>query len=85
LAVGAKPAAKPAAKAAWPKKLPDQIVKVRETLQGSRRSLSAPEAAKLFKGAKLTEVAAVLESLSSLGLVLSFESAGIRRWRAGAR
>jgi hypothetical protein len=59
--------------------------KVRETLQASKRSLSAPEAAKLFKGAKLTEVEAVLESLSSLGLVLSFEASGIRRWRAGAR
>jgi hypothetical protein len=81
LAVGARPATK----ATWPKKLPDQIVKVRETLQGSKRSLSAPEAAKLFKGAKLTEVEAVLESLSSLGLVLSFETDGVRRWRAGAR
>jgi len=41
--------------------------------------------ANLFKGARLTEVEAVLESLSSLGLVLSFERAGVHRWRAGPR
>jgi hypothetical protein len=77
--------AKSASKTGWPKKLPDQIVKVRETLEDSKRSLSAAEGAKLFKGAKLAEVEAVLESLSSLGLVLSFEAGGVRRWRAGTR
>jgi len=73
------------AKTAWPKKLPEQVVSLRGALQAAKRSFSAPEAAKLFKGAKVAEVEAVLESLSSLGLVLSFETNGVRRWRSGSR
>ena len=45
-------------------------------------ALGADEIASPFKGAQKPEIAAVLEALSALSILLSFETPQGRRWRA---
>lgn len=70
--------------AAWPSKLHERIAAVRAALARGR-SLTTAEVAKTFKRAKRAEVEEVLTTLSALGLAVSFETAGLRRWRAAGR
>jgi hypothetical protein len=69
---------------AWPKKLFERIAAVRGVLaQGA--SWTVPEVARMFKGAKRADVEEVLTGLAALGLAVSFEVDGVRRWRAPGR
>lgn len=70
---------------AWPKKLFERIAAVRTLLAQGAASWSAPEVARNFKGAKRAEAEEVLQALAALGLAVSFEAAGARRWRAAGK
>ncbi len=69
----------------WPKALPQRIAEVRDLLTASARSWGLDDVAAAFTGARRKDVETVLDSLASLGLLLTFEAAGGRRWRAGER
>jgi hypothetical protein len=67
----------------WPKELPAQIAAVREAVTAApNESWSAERAARAFKGAKRSQVEAVLESLSALGLLLAFGDGQGRQWKS---
>ncbi|HEX8408360.1 MAG TPA: DNA methyltransferase [Thermoanaerobaculia bacterium] len=69
----------------WPKELREQVSAVRNLFIASQRdraSWTAEEVARAFRGARRTEVAAVVEALASLGILLSFDTADGRQWRA---
>lgn len=69
----------------WPKALRDQVSAVRNLFVASQRyraSWTAEEVARAFRGARRAEVAAVVEALASLGILLSFDTASGRQWRA---
>ncbi len=68
----------------WPKKLPERVAAVRSVFARGE-SMSIPELAAQFKGAKPADVEAVLRSLAALGLAISFEVDGNRRWRLAGR
>ncbi len=71
--------------AVWPKELPKQIAAVRDlvTTDGRAQKVwSVDLAASAFKGARKREVESVLESLAALGILISFETAEGKRWRA---
>lgn len=71
---------------AWPKKLPEQVAAVRDLLSRNAKSgFSAREVGKAFKGAKAKDVEMVLESLAALGIAVSYEKAGERRWMGAGR
>lgn len=69
----------------WPKKMPEQIAAVRDLVLRGTTTWSAPEVARAFTKANRKDVAAVLESLAALGIVLGLEGAGGVRYRAAAR
>jgi len=71
-----------AAALVWPKKLPDQISAVRELVTKTPDEWSAAEVAAAFKGAKKPDVEELLETLSALGLLVSYELVEGRRWRS---
>ncbi|MDX9734352.1 MAG: class I SAM-dependent DNA methyltransferase [Thermoanaerobaculia bacterium] len=79
-----EPAAKAAAPLAWPKALPERIAAVRDLMARapSPRSLAAVTSA--FAKAKPKDVETVLESLASLGLLVSFDASDGRHWQAAA-
>ena len=79
-----EPAAKPAAPLPWPKALPERIAAVRDLMARapSPRSLAAVTSA--FAKAKPKDVEPVLESLASLGLLVSFDASDGRHWQAAA-
>jgi SAM-dependent methyltransferase len=70
---GAKSKAKPKAKdkapakAAWPKKLREQITVVRQTLQDHKGPASSEAIAKRFKAVKANDVEELLDTLASIG------------------
>lgn len=66
----------------WPKKLADQIGAVRDLVSGSRGFWTASAAAAAFSGARPADLAPILESLATLGLLLTFESEDGPRWKA---
>ncbi len=69
----------------WPKSLSERIVAVRGVF--NRQPLAALDAetvVKHFSGARRKDVEAILESLSSLGLLLAFDTPAGRRWRSVA-
>ncbi len=68
--------------AAWPKKLPEQIAAVRDAVSKSADEYSAEAVARMFKGAKLDAVVDLLDSLTSLGVLVTYELPEGRRWRA---
>lgn len=69
---------------AWPKKLHERIAAIRDALLAGG-SPTTREVAGRFKGAKRADVEAVLEGLAALGLAVSFEAGGVRRWQAAGR
>ena len=76
--------AKPASPLPWSKALPERIAAVRDLMARapSARSLAAVAAA--FAKAKPKDVEAVLDSLASLGLLVSFDGPDGRLWQGGA-
>jgi hypothetical protein len=74
-----------AAAAAWPKKLPEQIAAVRDLVGKSASPWSAEQVAASYKGAKRDDVGEVLDTLSSLGLLVAFESEGGTRYTGTGR
>lgn len=79
-----EPAAKAAAPLAWPKALPERIAAVRDLMARapSPRSLAAVTSA--FAKARPKDVETVLESLASLGLLVSFDAPDGRHWQAAS-
>ena len=79
-----QPAAKPAAPLAWPKALPERIAAVRDLMAraASPRPLAAVTSA--FAKARPKDVEAVLDSLASLGLLVSYDAPDGRHWQAVA-
>jgi len=55
------------AKAAWPKKLREQITLVRQTLQDHKGPASSEAIAKRFKSVKADAVEELLDTLASIG------------------
>jgi hypothetical protein len=70
----------------WPDKtrLPERIAAVRDVVMAPG-TWSAKSVAKQFKRAPEKEVAAVLDSLAALGLLVSFDTPEGRRWRVALR
>lgn len=58
---------KPLAKIAWPKKLPEQVAAVRQTLQQQTSPSSSTTIAKHFKAAKGNVVEELLDTLVAIG------------------
>jgi hypothetical protein len=73
------PASSPAP---WPKSTGDQLKAVRDLLAATPGSLSMEEVAASFKNARKASVLKHLEVIEALGMVVSHEAAGIRRWSA---
>ena len=65
----------------WPKKLAEQIAAVRELVTRTSDAWSADQVAAAFKGAKKTTIAELLDGLSALGLLVSYDLPEGRRWR----
>ena len=59
-------------------------VAVRDLVARGGDAWTTRQAAGAFKGAKLKEVEAVLDSLAALGLVTAWEGAAGRVWRGGS-
>ncbi|HYO75697.1 MAG TPA: DNA methyltransferase, partial [Thermoanaerobaculia bacterium] len=69
----------------WPKELPAQIAAVRELVAGAAtQTWSAERTARAVKGARRTQVEAVLESLSALGLLIAIGEGDDRQWKSAA-
>ncbi len=66
----------------WPRKLAEQISEVRDLVTSSTSEWAAEELARAFKGAKVADVVEVLDSLTALGLLVTYELVEGRRWRA---
>jgi hypothetical protein len=77
--------AKPAELPLWPKELRDQVAAVRDlfTTDGrAAKSWTAEQVARAFRGSRRNDVASVLDALSSLGILLAFDTPRGRHWRA---
>ena len=74
--------AAPASAPPWPKKMSEQITSARDRFSGSAGLWTAPQVAAAFTGAKPDDVIPVLESLASLGFLLTFDGEGGLRWKA---
>ena len=79
-----EPAAKPAAPLAWPKALPERIAAVRDLMARAPSPRSLASVASAFAKAKPKDVEAVLDSLASLGLLVSFDAPDGRHWQAAS-
>ena len=75
-------ASTPPAAAPWPKKLPEQIAAVRDFVLQSSQAHTVDDVARAFKGAKPEPVADLLESLVALGVAVTYEIDGDKRWRS---
>jgi hypothetical protein len=86
LPLGAPAPAKPDEASAslpkWPRKFPERIALVRDTVGRSANDWSASELAKRFRGARVLEVAEALDSLAALGLCVAYTDEDERRWRS---
>ena len=69
---------------AWPKKLPEQIAAVRDLLLGQAVAWTAKQVCKQFQGAKSKDVQTVLESLTALGLLVTFQPSREVQYRAAS-
>jgi hypothetical protein len=74
-------AAAPAKPAAWPKKLPEQIAAVRDLIAKGKAEWTVADVAAAFKGAKKADVEEVLDSLAALGILATYETRKLRRWK----
>ena len=79
-----EPATKAAAPLAWPKALPERIAAVRDLMARAPSPRSLAAVASAFAKAKPKDVETVLESLASLGLLVSFDAPDGRHWQAAA-
>ncbi|MBK5260659.1 MAG: class I SAM-dependent DNA methyltransferase, partial [Thermoanaerobaculia bacterium] len=78
-------ASKPKELPSWPKELRDQVAAVRDlfTTDGrGAKSWTTEEVARAFRGSRRSDVASVLDALSSLGILLAFDTPKGRQWRA---
>ncbi len=66
--------------AKWPATLSDRITAVREALGTTDEAVGVEQVARRFKGARRADVAAILESLSALGIAVSLDAGNGRRW-----
>lgn len=66
--------------AKWPATLSDRITAVREALARSDEAMGVEQVARRFKGARRSDVEAILESLSALGIAVSLDAGKGRRW-----
>lgn len=69
-----------AAVAKWPATLSDRITAVREALGRADEALGVEQVSRRFKGARRSDVEAILESLSALGIAVSLDAGKGRRW-----
>jgi hypothetical protein len=72
----------------WPKKLPEQVAAVRDRVLKGSSAWDLEQVASAFKGARRKEVADVLDSMATLGMLVRYEIEGKSRWKAarvGAR
>lgn len=74
-----------AKRAPWPKKLPEQLAAVRDTVARSDGAWTIEQVAASFAGAKRDEVAEALVSLGALGLLVRYDEGGGTRWRGAVR
>ncbi len=81
---GAEPAASTAGAAPWPKKLSEQVAAVRDMLTRASTEWSAAGVAAGLSGATEGAVVDVLDSLTALGLLVTYELPEGRRWRSAA-
>jgi hypothetical protein len=72
----------PAAAAAWPKKLPEQIAAIRDLVARTHEAWTIEKVCTAFKGAKKTDVEEVLESLEALGLLTGYTHKSTRLWKS---
>ncbi|MBK9090808.1 MAG: hypothetical protein IPL90_17910 [Holophagales bacterium] len=79
-----EPVAKPIAPLAWPKALPERIAAVRDLMARAPSPRSLADVASAFAKSKPKDVEAVLDSLASLGLLVSFDAPDGRHWQAAA-
>lgn len=69
----------------WPKELREQVAAVRDLVTSdarAARSWTSEDVARAFKSSRRNDVASVLEALAALGILLAFDTAEGRRWRA---
>ena len=66
----------------WPKKMAAQIQAVRDHVTRSSDEVGVGDVVREFKGAKAKDVEEVLESLTALGLLVSYELVEGKRWRS---
>ena len=64
--------------------LAEQIAAVRDLVTKSSAEWTAANVAANFKGAKADDVTEVLESLTALGMLVTYEVAAERRWRGSS-
>jgi hypothetical protein len=68
------------APAKWPATLSDRITAVREALTRSDEAVGVEQVSRRFKGARRSDVEAILESLSALGIAVALDAGKGRRW-----
>ena len=68
----------------WPKALPERISAVRAYMHDRRQAAGIADVRRAFTRAPAKDVETALDTLASLGLLLRFESAEGKRWRATA-
>ena len=68
------------APAKWPATLADRITAIREALGRSDEAIGVEQVSRRFKGARRSDVEAILESLSALGIALALDAGKGRRW-----
>lgn len=79
-----EPVSTAAAPLPWPKPLPERISAVRDLLARGGEARSLATVASAFSKAKPKDVEAVLESLSSLGLLVAFDGPEGRLWQGAS-
>jgi hypothetical protein len=77
---GVTPEIEDVALAKWPATLSDRITAVREALARTDEALGVEQVARRFKGARRSDVEAILESLSALGIAVALDAGKGRRW-----
>ncbi len=81
----ASPAAAATDTPAWPKLLPDRISAVRDFLYAHGDAVAVADVRRAFKRAPTKDVETALETLASLGLLMRYDAAEGRRWKAASR
>jgi hypothetical protein len=66
---------------AWPKRLPERVAVVRDTLHRSDAGFSASDVSTIFSGAAAEDVELVLDTLAALGHLVAYVADGTRRFQ----